>query len=404
MTGLEIKLREALELLEKKHLKRTVYAPFSGQEKPKNWIDFSSNDYLGLAQDAFLKDRSKEWLSLYGSGVGSSRLVSGSLSPFLEVERVLAHFHGKERALVFASGWQCNVAALSCIINFARETYLEEPLVFTDRLNHASLHYGCALGGARQIRFRHNDLNHLKERLQSCQHKKGQRFIVTESVFSMDGDQVDIDSLLELAQQFSAFVYVDEAHACGLYGPEGRGFSYGKPGCAVVMGTLSKAFGGFGGYVATSAALCEWLVNKSSGFIHTTALPPAVWGALSAALEKIPSMRYERQELVEKAQFVRQKFRAMGLNIAQSTTHIIPVIFSSSAQALRVAECLKTYGIYTVAIRPPTVPVGQSRIRFTLCAFHQWKDIEILCQAMAEIISELQIEEGAEERSSRWKL
>jgi 8-amino-7-oxononanoate synthase len=264
--------------------------------------------------------------------------------------------------------WQANASVLPAL--FKATAASGEPLVFTDRLNHASLHQGCQAAGVRQVRFRHNDLDHLETLLASRAEASGARFILTESVFSMDGDRADVPRLAEIARRHDAFLYLDEAHATGVLGPRGRGLSAGVPGVDCVMGTFSKAFGGFGAYVAGSRPLCDYLINACSGFIHTTALPPAVLGAIDAALDLVPGMDAERAHLAGQADRLRAALHALGIDTAGSASQIVPALLGSAERAVAASEALARNGVLGVAIRPPTVPMGSSRIRFALSAVH----------------------------------
>ena len=347
-------------------------------------VNFSSNDYLGLSRHPLLVARAQEWAKAWGAGAGASRLVTGSLEAHHLVEAKIAKLKGTEAALILASGWQANASLLPAL--FHRETLGAEPMVFTDRLIHASLHHGCLAAGIRQIRFRHNDLSHLEQLLESHRDRPGCRFIVTESVFSMDGDRSDVVALAELADRFDAFVYLDEAHATGVLGPHGAGLSGLVPGrIDAVMGTFSKALGGFGAYIAGSKALCDHLVNHASGFIFATALPPAVLGAMDAALDLLPSLEPERSRLAATAERVRKGFAALGLDHGASTTQIVPLIIGGAAATLDASRRLQDSGILAVAIRPPTVPPGTSRIRFALSAAHTEADIEQLIDAVTTL-------------------
>ena len=347
-------------------------------------VNFSSNDYLGLSRHPLLISRAREWAKAWGAGAGASRLVTGSLEAHHLVEAKIAKLKGTEAALILASGWQANASLLPAL--FHRETLGGEPLVFTDRLIHASLHHGCLAAGIRQIRFRHNDLGHLEQLLETHREKPGCRFIVTESVFSMDGDRSDVAALADLADRFDAFIYLDEAHATGVLGPHGAGLSGLVPGrIDAVMGTFSKALGGFGAYVAGSKALCDHLVNHASGFIFATALPPAVLGAMDAALDLLPSLEPERIRLAASAERVRKAFSALGLDHGASTTQIVPLMIGDAAATLDASRHLRDSGILAVAIRPPTVPPGTSRIRFALSAAHTEADIEQLIDAVTTI-------------------
>ena len=349
----------------------------------RRYLDFSSNDYLGLSQHPHLTERSCEWARLHGAGAGASRLVSGTSELHLAVEARVAAFKGTEAALLFASGWQANAAVLPALLRAAPGT-----LVFSDRLIHASLHHGCAAAGVRQIRFRHNDLDHLEALLAHPAEGDAPRLIVTESVFSMDGDQVDLPRLVAIARAHDAFLYLDEAHATGVLGPRGAGLSASVEthsnggGVDLVMGTFSKAFGGFGAYVAGSRLLCDYLVNACGGFIFTTALPPAALGAIDAALDLVPTMDAERAKLARMGDGVRQGLRSAGVDVGASTTHIVPAIVGDAERALALSAQLEQAGIIAAAIRPPTVPPGSSRLRLALRAGHDAGDIDTLLMTL----------------------
>jgi len=344
-------------------------------------LDFSSNDYLGLSGHPLLAERAGDWAARYGAGARASRVVTGTLEAHRAVEARVAAFKGTEDALLFASGWQANASVLPALFEVAEGG----ALVFTDRLNHASLHHGCAAAGVRQIRFRHNDLAHLEVLLERHGAGGGTRFVVTESVFSMDGDRADVGALRALCDRFGAFLFVDEAHATGVLGEGGRGLAGGVADLA--MGTFSKAFGGFGAYVAGSRALCDWLVNRCSGFVYSTALPPAVLGAMDAALDLVPGMGEARAGLLRRAGWLRGRLNQAGLETGDSTTQIVPVLLGESGRALAVAEALAGEGILGMAIRPPTVPAGTARLRLALSAAHGDGDVERLAEAVCRVAS-----------------
>lgn len=342
-------------------------------------VNFSSNDYLGLTRHPLLVERAREWAARYGAGAGASRLVTGHSAAQQAVEEKIAAAKGVEAAVVLASGWQCNASVLPALLD--RTLWGAEPLVFADRLNHASLIMGCQSAAVKQNRFRHNDLTHLKELLDRTGRVEGPRFIVTESVFSMDGDAPDIDQLVALAEEWDAFLYLDEAHATGVLGSNGFGLSVGTH-VDLAMGTFSKAMGGFGAYVAGSRALKEFLVNRASGLIYATALPPAVLGAMDAAIDLVPGMTAERARLQAMAARLRGRLNDAGLDTGHSTTQIVPVILGDEERTLKVAAKLEDLGFLGIAIRPPTVPVGASRIRFALSAQHAEEDVERLADAV----------------------
>ena len=343
-------------------------------------IDVSSNDYLGLARHPELIARSQEWAARWGAGSGASRLVRGTFGAHAEVEAKLAALKGEEAALLFATGWQANAAVLPAL--FAAG---EGPaLVFADRLVHASLHHGCQAASVRQIRFRHNDLDHLEQLLAEREGEAGRRFILTESVFSMDGDVIDLRRLAAIAERWNAFVYLDDAHATGVLGPRGMGLSGDLPGrIDLVMGTFSKGMGSFGAYAAGSRALIDYLVNACSGFIYTTAPPPPVLGAIDAALDLVPGMDAERAHLHGLADRLRAGLAEAGIDTLASSTQIVPAAVGEEADALEAARRLEAGGFLAVAIRPPTVPKGSSRIRFALSAAHSAEDVDRLLTAVS---------------------
>lgn len=350
-------------------------------------LNFSSNDYLGLSRHPLLVERAREWAARHGAGAQASRLVCGNLDLHEQVEAKLARLKGTEAALLLASGWQANAAVLPALLRTAAGQ--GEIELYADKLNHASLHHGCQAAGARQIRFRHNDLDHLESLLAAraaAADKPVSRFIVTESVFSMDGDRTDVARLADLADRYQAFVYLDEAHATGVLGPGGMGLAGLAPGrIDLAMGTFSKALGGFGAYVAGSRALCDYLVNACSGFIYTTALPPAVLGAMDAALDLVPGLDAERARLAAAGDRLRAALRGMGLDTGDSSTQIVPALVGDEARALEMAAGLERQGLLAVPIRPPTVPAGTSRLRVTLSAAHRDEDVSRLIDGFAAV-------------------
>lgn len=323
-------------------------------------IDVSSNDYLGLSRHPALIERACQWARKHGAGSRAARLVAGTTEDLLELERQLAAFKGAEAALIFATGFQLNGSVLPALLELGNA-----PLVFADRLNHASLHAG--LKGVKQIRFRHNDLAHLEELL--AVHPGSCRWIVTESVFSMDGDRADVPALAALAEKYGAFLYLDEAHATGVLGPQGKGLAALAPGkVTVVMGTLGKALGGAGAYMAGSRTLIDWIINRCAGFIYSTAPAPAALGAVAAALELVPPLEAERARLAAMGDALRAALHAKGISTLASTTQIVPAVIGDEHATLAAARRLREAGILAIAIRPPTVPPGSARLRFALSA------------------------------------
>jgi len=388
MSILDSLLAQELDRAEQRQMRRRLRTAdcardgrllFEGREV----IDFSSNDYLGLARHPALAERVADWTARYGAGARASRLVSGNLALHESIEAKLARFKGTEAALLFASGWQANAAVLPALLRAASGQ--GEPMVFCDRLNHASLHHGCQAAGVRQIRYRHNDLDHLDSLLAERVGKPGLRLVVTESVFSMDGDRTDVAALCELAERHGAFVYLDEAHATGVLGPGGAGLaSLGRGRVDLAMGTFSKAMGSFGAYVAGSRQLCDYLLNACSGFIYTTALPPPVLAAIDAALDLVPGMDAERQRLARLGNELRRALATLGIGTGASSTQIVPAIVGDAGEALALSDRLRSHDLLAVAIRPPTVPAGTSRLRIALSAAHGEEDVVRLIDAVAE--------------------
>ncbi|MDG2001741.1 MAG: 8-amino-7-oxononanoate synthase [Novosphingobium sp.] len=383
MSSLNDNFSEALRAIEARGQHRSLR---STEMKPqgrlqlegRNCLDFSSNDYLNLSQHPLLIERASEWSKKLGAGAGASRLVTGTREAHLALEARIAAFKGTEAALLFATGWQANAAVVPALLAAAPGA-----AVFTDRLIHASLHHGCAAAGAKQHRFRHNDLDHLEELLANKGADSPARIIITESVFSMDGDMADLARLVDIAQRLDAFLYLDEAHATGVVGPGGAGLSAGFPGSVdLVMGTFSKALGCFGAYVAGSRLLCDYLVNTCSSFIFSTAPPPAVLGAIDAAFELVPLMDRKRAHLGELGDTLRRGLSTLGVDSLNSTTHIVPAIVGDAGEAVRLSEALADRNIVASAIRPPTVPPGTSRLRLALRATHSHDDIDMLVAAI----------------------
>jgi len=344
-------------------------------------VDFSSNDYLGLGRHPLLIERARDWAARFGAGAGAARLVTGTLDAYRAVETKLAAFKGTQAALIFNSGFQLNATVLPALAELCGGLQ-----VFADRLNHASLHHGVAAAGLCQQRFRHNDLAHLESLLRQDSGQKGARLIVTESVFSMDGDLCDLAALAALGKRYGAFLYVDEAHATGVLGPNGRGLAAALPdGVDLAMGTFGKALGSFGAYAAGSQALIDYLASRASGFIYSTALPPAVMGAIDAAIDLLPDLAPARARLTGYADQVRAGLRARGLDCGASASQIVPVLLGGESRALAAQAALEEAGLLAVAIRPPTVPEGQSRLRLSLSAAHEAADIARLLESLALI-------------------
>lgn len=347
----------------------------------RDYIDFSSNDYLGLADHPDLIAGAKAYADQFGAGSRASRLVTGTLAPVAELEAAIARDKGTEAALVLVSGFQTNASVLPALLD--KDVWGTMPQVFTDRLNHASMHQGIRASGLRQQRFRHNDLDHLDALLTKAV-GDARKFIVTETVFSMDGDQSDVAGLAAIAERHDAVLYVDEAHATGVLGERGFGLAKGEQ-AQLIMGTFSKALGGFGAYVACSQAVKDLLVNRCSGLIYATALPPAVIGAMQAAWDLIPQLDAARARVARHAERARGAFRAAGLDVGGSTTQIVPVILGNTARTLALAQALESQGMLAIAIRPPTVPEGAARLRLAFSAAHSDDQVDRLIDGIIDL-------------------
>ncbi|MFH0925600.1 MAG: 8-amino-7-oxononanoate synthase [bacterium] len=344
----------------------------------KEYIDFSSNDYLGLANHEKLKNAAKRMLDDFGSSSSASRLLSGDLEIFHRLEEKMATFKGKESALVFNTGYQANLSIISAL-------YKKGDVIFLDRLSHRSLVDGVILSGAAFFRFQHNDLDHLQILLKKHRNKFKDALIITEGVFSMDGDKAPLAQLIRLKDSYNCKIMLDEAHATGIFGKNGSGIVE-EEGVTeetdLIMGTFSKALGSFGAYLACSKEIKDYLINFSGGFIYSTALPPAVIGANLAGLELLVEEPFRRYSLLENAEYLRSNLRAQGWEV-MGESQIVPVIIGDVERTNYLSEKLKDNGYYSLPIRPPTVPEQESRIRFSLTYYHSKKVLEALVDLMS---------------------
>lgn len=372
-------IQTALEQRRQTHQLRTLQevTPAAGalvEVNGQTMVNFSSNDYLGLASHPALAADAAEYISRYGVGSTASRLVCGNTPIFTDLEQRLATMKGSEAALIMNSGFQANVSLIPALLN-------RHSLVLADRLCHQSINQGILLSRARLLRFRHNDINHLQELLEQHRPAYPRVMIVTESVFSMDGDRCDLEALVALGKRYQALLLVDEAHATGVFGPNGMGLACGQD-IDLVMGTFGKGLGSYGAYVACSAEMREYLINFCAGLIYSTALPPPVLGAISAALDLVPTMTRERLHLLNLAQYLRDGLQGMGLSSGDSSTQIVPVIVGSDQAAMALAQALLHQHILAAAIRPPTVEQGRARLRIALTCQHDKGQVDRLLHAI----------------------
>ena len=347
-------------------------------------VNFASNDYLGLSLHPALIEGSRAHAEKYGAGVAASRLVTGEHPTFAALEARIALAKNQPSALVMASGYQTNLTAVAALAD--REVAGRPVSILADRLAHHSLLQGALLSGARLMRFRHNDADHLEQLLRARTAKGDFCLILTESVFGMDGDLADLAALGALARDYGALLYVDEAHATGIFGA--RGFGLAEDFADVVdvaMGTFGKALGGFGSYLACAPEIREFLIQRCGGLVYSTGLPPAVLGAIDAALSLVPNMAAARKDLLAQASRLREALAAQGWDRGASASQIVPIVVGAETQALALAAELERRGFLVPAIRPPTVPRGSSRLRISLSAAHKSSDVDALIGALGEL-------------------
>jgi 8-amino-7-oxononanoate synthase len=344
----------------------------------KTLVDFSSNDYLGLADHPALIVGAKKAMEKWGAGARASRLMSGDLEIHHRLESAIAVLKGKEAGLLFGSGYLANTGIIPALCG-------RDDVIYSDRLNHASIVDGVLLSRARFYRFRHNDLNHLEDLLKSHRSRYRRALIVAESLYSMDGDLAPVSELLELRGRYGAMLMIDDAHATGVFGAKGEGTISQTRADAVdvILGTFGKALGGYGAFVAVSNRMRQFLLNRARTFIFSTALPPAVIGANLAAVKLLDEEPERRGRVCELASELRRALREdLGLN-TPSESQIVPVIVGGSRSALNLAESLRDAGFFVKAIRPPTVQEGTARIRLSVTANHSAGDVRRLLEALS---------------------
>lgn len=340
---------------------------------------FSSNNYLDLANDPEVKAAACEALEQYGVGAGGSRLTTGTGPFHVRLEEELARFKGREAALVFNTGYMANVGIISALMG-------RGDVIFSDQLNHASIIDGCRLSGAEVVVYRHNDMADLEDKLRVHQGRKG--LIVSDGVFSMDGDLLPLPQLVELAKRYGVRTMIDEAHATGVVGATGRGteeYYHMEGSVDVLMGTLSKAVGSEGGFVCGSAELIQYLINKARSFIFSTALSPVTMAAGLRGLQKIQEEPQRVAQLRDNMAFLCRELGRYGFP-AQSDSAILPIVVGEEKKAMAAMEALKERGYYVSAIRYPTVARGSARLRVALMSSHTREELAGLAQALACVL------------------
>ena len=381
-------IQNELEALKRQGLYRKLRR-VEGEQGPTLMLDgrevlnFSSNNYLGLASHPALKKAAKEAIDRYGCGAVASRLISGNMALHEELEEKIAALKGTEAALVFNSGFQANVGIIPALAG-------EGDVIFSDELNHASIIDGCRLARAKTVVYPHCDPTGLEDALKNSQ-ANGRKLIVTETLFSMDGDETPLAEIVELSERYGALVMVDEAHATGVAGPNGAGIA-AKLGLGeripIQMGTLGKALGGFGAYVAGSRALRELLINRCRSFIFTTALPPAVLAAAIAAIDLLYQEPQRRLALWHNIRALREGLRKLGFALGKSESQIFPLVIGDAEKCVAFSERLLQKGVFAQGIRPPTVPEGTSRLRITVMATHTHEHLQRALKAFEAVKQE----------------
>jgi len=384
--------QEQLRALRARSLERKVREISSAQGPEvqiagRRLINFSSNDYLGLASDSRLRNAAIGTIKEFGLGAGASRLVSGTQSPHLRLEAALAKWKGTEAALCFSSGYAAALGTLPALVT-------RSDVILLDKLCHASLIDGAKLSGAILRIFPHNHLGKLEDHLEWTrrEHAGKRILILTESIFSMDGDRAPLRDLVELKRRFGALLLLDEAHAVGVIGLNGRGLAAAEnvnEDVDVQMGTLSKALGASGGYICGSRSLIDWLINRARSFIYSTAPPPGIVSAALAAVNFLGSSEGEERRLLlwKRIELMQELLPTGELNkkATNAASAIFPWIVGDEQAAIDLASALQTEGFFVPAIRYPTVAKGSSRLRITVTALHEEDQIRSLCQTIARL-------------------
>ncbi|WP_370280176.1 8-amino-7-oxononanoate synthase [Pontibacterium sp.] len=375
----ELTARKDQSLYRQRRMLESPQAP-EVQVDGQNYLAFCSNDYLGLANHPDVIKALKEGADRYGVGGGASHLVNGHSQAHHELEEALAEFTGRPRALLFSTGYMANLGAVNALLD-------KRDAVFEDRINHASLLDAGLLSGARFQRYLHNDAQSLEQKLTRSEARR--KLVVTDGVFSMDGDIAELPEICQTAKQHDAWVMVDDAHGFGCVGKGGRGcvehFGLGQDDVQVLVGTLGKAFGTSGAFVAGSEELIETLVQHARTYIYTTSMPPAVAMATLTSLKILRDEEWRREKLAALIKQFRDGCEQLGLELMDSPTPIQPIMVGDSAEAMRMSAAIEAEGIFIGAIRPPTVPQGSARLRVTFSASHTEAQVTRLLDVLEKV-------------------